>query len=161
MLSKLSIALSKGCIDLQYMNLKVIMMSLAKTSGMKKSGLIGLRIKDLIPINDSYLINTNAGTPEEYTTFCTPKCKEMLDQYLKERKENGEKLTPKSKVFDNDGIEYSKCIEYRKAFVSKLSKSNVSSNDIEKLMGYKNGMKGLYYDPDDMYLFDEYKKAFR
>ena len=35
----------------------------------------------------------------------------------------------------------------------------ISHNDIEKLMGHKNGMKGLYYDPENMDLLAEYKKA--
>jgi len=35
----------------------------------------------------------------------------------------------------------------------------ISSNDIEKLMGHRNNLKGLYYDPENMELFQEYKKA--
>jgi len=35
----------------------------------------------------------------------------------------------------------------------------ISSNDIEKLMGHRNNLKGLYYDPENMDLFQEYKKA--
>ena len=35
----------------------------------------------------------------------------------------------------------------------------VSHNDIEKILGHKNGLKGLYYDPQNLDLFKEYKKA--
>ena len=35
----------------------------------------------------------------------------------------------------------------------------ISSNDIEKLMGHRNNLKGLYYDPENLDLFQEYKKA--
>jgi len=35
----------------------------------------------------------------------------------------------------------------------------ISQNDVEKLIGHKNGLKGLYYDPQDLSLFQEYKKA--
>ena len=57
----------------------------------------------------------------------------------------------------------------RKFFDTALNKAKIKigenelpaihHNDIEKLMGHKNGLKGLYYNPDSDYLFKEYKKA--
>jgi len=57
----------------------------------------------------------------------------------------------------------------RKFFATALNKAKIevghekipaiSQNDIEKMMGHKNGLKGLYYDPQDVSLFQEYKKA--
>jgi len=57
----------------------------------------------------------------------------------------------------------------RKFFATALNRAKIevgdmmipaiSQNDIEKLMGHKNGLKGLYYDPQDLSLFQEYKKA--
>ncbi len=57
----------------------------------------------------------------------------------------------------------------RKFFATSLNRAKIevghmmipaiSENDIEKMMGHKNGLKGLYYDPQDLSLFQEYKKA--
>ena len=57
----------------------------------------------------------------------------------------------------------------RKFFATALNRAKIevghmmipaiSQNDIEKMMGHKNGLKGLYYDPQDLSLFQEYKKA--
>jgi integrase/recombinase XerD len=48
---------------------------------------------------------------------------------------------------------------FRKFFNTQLNKAGVPHNTIEKLMGHKNGLKGLYYTPESSDLFEEYKKA--
>lgn len=48
---------------------------------------------------------------------------------------------------------------FRKFCNTALNKTEVSDNTIEKLMGHKNGLKGLYYSPESSDLFEKYKKA--
>ncbi len=47
----------------------------------------------------------------------------------------------------------------RKFCDTMMNKAKIQSNDIEKMMGHKNGLKGLYYDANHNDLFEEYKKA--
>jgi hypothetical protein len=47
----------------------------------------------------------------------------------------------------------------RKFFDTQLSNSQVHPNAISKMMGHKDGLKGIYYRPETTELFDEYKKA--
>ena len=57
----------------------------------------------------------------------------------------------------------------RKFFATALNRAKIemgqmeipaiSHNDVEKILGHKNGLKGLYYDPQNLDLFKEYKKA--
>jgi len=58
---------------------------------------------------------------------------------------------------------------FRKFFATAVNKAKIevghleipaiNHNDIEKILGHKNGLKGLYYDPQNIDLFKEYKKA--
>ncbi|KEQ56693.1 integrase family protein [Marine Group I thaumarchaeote SCGC RSA3] len=48
---------------------------------------------------------------------------------------------------------------FRKFFNTKLNHAKVHPNDIEKLMGHQNGLKGLYYTPQSKDLFESYKQG--
>jgi len=54
---------------------------------------------------------------------------------------------------------YATALNRAKIEVGHMMIPAISQNDIEKMMGHKNGLKGLYYDPQDLSLFQEYKKA--
>lgn len=74
---------------------------LLSSSGLRIGGLLKLRLKDLTPLPgyDIYRIIVYKKTREQYTTFCTPEARRMLDQYLDFRRRMGEKLTPDSLLF--------------------------------------------------------------
>ncbi len=168
---------------------------LMATTTMRRGALAELKMKDLIPVEDCYLIVEYRGTTSESVTYCTPECRKLIDEYFQYRTDHcGETITPESKVFklnNNDDTKNPKksinaTIElalkkakiqrekvgtnrynialnhgFRKFANTMLHKAKVDSDDIEKLMSHKNGLKGLYYDSTspDIDLFEEYKKA--
>lgn len=172
------------------------MILLIASSGMRRGGYANLKVGDLVPIEDCYVIRVDANTHAEYVTFCTPEARKMTEKYLEQRKESGENITSDSPVFkamtgekeggdrckmvthnicsvikkvklEKDRTTSCKDVRYDKATVhgmrkfcnTQLNKAKLQANDIEKIMGHQNGLKGLYYDPDNKDLFDEYKAA--
>ena len=69
------------------------------SSGMRKGAVVKLRMRDLKPIEDTFLIVVYAGEKEEYVTFMTPESAEILRGYFAQRKAKGEILTDESYVF--------------------------------------------------------------
>ena len=135
-------------------------------------------------------------TTEEYNTFLTPEASNALDQYLHERKSNGEILTEDSPLFReryqlagvkprsitvnsisavvrrsviNASIRgqkkngrYSEQLVhgFRKRFNTILKLNNsVNDNAIEKMMGHKNGLDGVYLQLTTEQLFEEFRKG--
>lgn len=170
---------------------KVIVILIA-CSGLRRGGLVDLKVGNLIPIEDCYVIRVHAGDVAEYVTFCTPECRELIEQYIDQRKNAGEDVTSESVLIQtaddttdhgrNQVITYtlfrllrkarikkekvgknryniSMAHGFRKFFDTALNKAKVPHNDIEKMQGHMNGLKGLYYDPEDTYLFELYKQA--
>jgi integrase len=74
------------------------------SSGLRVGGLVKLQLKDLIPIpkHNIYQITVYKRTREQYTTFCTPETRKVIDQYLNFRERMGEKLTPNSLLFRHE-----------------------------------------------------------
>jgi len=54
---------------------------------------------------------------------------------------------------------FATAVNRAKIEVGHLEIPAINHNDIEKILGHKNGLKGLYYDPQNLDLFKEYKKA--
>jgi len=54
---------------------------------------------------------------------------------------------------------FATAVNRAKIQVGHLEIPAINHNDIEKILGHKNGLKGLYYDPQNLDLFKEYKKA--
>lgn len=135
------------------------------------------------------------GSNEEYWGFLTPEASVALDEYLEERRNDGENISYESPVF-REGYKLGmlaskpistkmaqmvilKCIQkssvrrtktgkrydiqqdhgFRKRFntILKLN-NNINSNIVEKLMGHKNGLDGVYLKPTREECFQEFQK---
>ncbi len=70
-------------------------------SGVREGAIPTLRFQDLKEHEDTYLIIPYRGEKEEYVTFCTPECKNVIDSYIEDKKKRGESTTSKSFVFTN------------------------------------------------------------
>ncbi len=177
------------------LRMKVIVM-LSACSGVRKGGLAHLKVGDLTPLENSYVVRVYTDEIEEYITFCTPETRQIIDQYIEWRKTNGEIITPESMLLQMDstttrtgpnagrdqiithalfmllrkaGIKKEKVGKnrynismahgFRKFFNTQLNKAHVDHNVIEKMMGHKNELKGLYNDAETLDLFEEYQKA--
>jgi len=79
-----------------------IIVVLDACSGVRKGGLAILKVGDLTPIENCYTIKVYADEIEEYTTFCTPECRELIDQYIEWRKTGGEIITSESMLLQMD-----------------------------------------------------------
>lgn len=162
---------------------------LLASSGMRRGGVHDLKFKDMTPIEDCYKFKTYNDDLQRYTTFCTPECREAIDHYIETRKSKGEVITPESHVImpyrknGNRDVEYitaminslvnrtdirqakanryevATCHGFRKFMYTQLNNVEIHPNAIEKLVGHKDGLKHKYNDPDDLKLFEDYKKA--
>lgn len=73
--------------------------SLLASGGMRIGALPFLKLKHLTKKDNCYKIDVYAGTKEHYYTFCTPECRNYIEQYLEFRTRYGEHLTPESPLF--------------------------------------------------------------
>jgi integrase len=73
--------------------------SLLSSGGMRIGALPFLKLKHLTKKDTCYKIDVYAGTKEHYYTFCTPECRNYIEQYLEFRTRYGEHLTPESPLF--------------------------------------------------------------
>ena len=133
---------------------------------------------------------------EEYNTFLTPEASKSLDDYLQQRRKDGEILNDESPLFREfyqlgssniksittkaiHGI-MSRVIKksnlrgqkknnrystqlvhgFRKRFdtILKLNK-DVNDNIIEKMLGHKKGLDGVYFQPTIEQMFNEFKNG--
>lgn len=156
-----------------------------------------LKLQNLVEMPDKCkAVQFYEGSNEEYWGFLTPEASKSLDEYLEERRHDGEKMDENSPIF-REGYKLasltaynisknmaqmllSKCIEkssiqrvrsgcrydiqtahgFRKRFntILKLN-SRVNPNIVEKLMGHKRGLDGVYLTPTREECFEEFKKA--
>jgi integrase len=74
---------------------------LMSSAGLRRGAIQHIRIRDLQRIDKYglYKINVYKKEQEQYTTFCTPECAGLIDQYLEWRQRLGEKLQPNSPLF--------------------------------------------------------------
>ncbi|GBF24697.1 tyrosine recombinase XerC [archaeon MnTg01] len=182
------------------------------SSGVRVGGIAGLRLRNIVDVEDCKLIVVYENEEEEYVTFITPEARKAFEEYIEERKSHGEKITGESYAFIHEKVAHSNFKNYdkykpiteelirqlmlpiiknakidrkrvsgtkryriaevhglRKFFATAVNRAKIevghmeipaiSHNDIEKILGHKNGLKGLYYDPQNLDLFKEYKKA--
>jgi integrase len=68
---------------------------LLTSTGMRVGAVTDLQLGHLKRIEkyNLYQITVYEGSPEEYTTFCTPECAKEIDTYLDYRRKAGEKIT--------------------------------------------------------------------
>jgi len=78
---------------------KCIIMIFSST-GCRVGALCDLRIRDILemPNTECKCLRFYTGFPEEYYGFLTPESTRVLNEYLKERTDHGEKLEPESPV---------------------------------------------------------------
>jgi integrase len=77
---------------------RVLVLLMAST-GMRIGALSDLRLTDLTEIADSHLYKIVVyanSPPDRYYTFCTPECKQAIDNYLDYRRRFGEPLADKA-----------------------------------------------------------------
>ena len=77
------------------------LISLFASSGIRKGGIIDLRIRDLTPIPkyNIYRVTVYARTSERYYTFCTLETRKFIDDYLAWRERLGEGITDNTILF--------------------------------------------------------------
>lgn len=80
---------------------KVIMLLMAST-GMRRGALPLLRKGDLKPVENLYKIIVYRNDPEQYFTFCTPECRQAIDDYFAFRAGANEKIKDTSFVIRTD-----------------------------------------------------------
>jgi integrase len=81
-----------------------VMILIYASTGIRKSAILDLKLKHLkrIPEFNLYKFTIYENSKEEYSTFCSSECKNMIDQYIEHRKQSGEDITPESYLVRND-----------------------------------------------------------
>jgi integrase len=74
---------------------------LMSSAGLRRGAIQYLRLRDITKVKKYclYRINVYKKEQEHYTTFCTPECARLIDQYLEWRQHLGEQLKPNSPLF--------------------------------------------------------------
>jgi integrase len=90
----------KKLIDRASLRDKCIILLMA-SSGMRRGALPHLRLKDIDRIDKYGIIKFNVYKKEQesYTTYCTPECTQVIDQYIRWREKLGEQFTPNTPLF--------------------------------------------------------------
>ena len=75
--------------------------ALMASSGMRRGALPHLRLRDMEHIEkyDILKFNVYKKEQESYTTYCTPECTQLINQYLRWREKLGERFTPDTPLF--------------------------------------------------------------
>lgn len=73
---------------------KTVLLLMA-SAGLRAGAVSELKYGSLVEIEkySLYQINVYTGTRQRYTTFCTPECKNAIDEYIDQRKRYGEEIT--------------------------------------------------------------------
>lgn len=72
---------------------------LMASSGLRLGALPLLKLKH---IENNKLVRVYENSREEYYTFITPECSSLIQEYIKYRQRNGEKVTPEAYLIRND-----------------------------------------------------------
>lgn len=81
------------------------MILLMSSAALRVGAVATLRVKDLEPINKYNLYKVTVYTKSiksRYFSFCTPECRNTIDQYIEHRKRWGECITDDSPLFRTD-----------------------------------------------------------
>lgn len=125
------------------------LISLLSSSGMRRAGIIDLRIKDLLPITkyNIYRVTVYARTPDHYYTFCTPETRKYIDDYLAWRERLGEKLSDNSILFRKE-FDIRDSFEVRNN-IKRLTHSGVTS--IVRELSYDLGIRQVQHLTEDLH----------
>jgi len=85
----------QNCKDLRNRAIVLFM----SASGVRIGAFPYLKIKDIQPIEDCKSVLVYSGEIDEYTTFLTPEATKAFDEYIEQRKRNGEYLDDNSPAF--------------------------------------------------------------
>lgn len=113
------------------------MILMMASAGLRRGALPNLRLKDLQKIEKYglYKIIVYKRDQEQYTTFCSPECARLIDQYLAWRERLGEKLQPESILFRR---------EFNTTSLIRISKPRpLESNSIIRIMSILLDKTGL------------------
>ena len=108
------------------------------STGMRIGAIPDLRLEHLTKIENYslYQITVYQGHPEEYITFCTPECRNAIDNYLNYRERCGEILAPKSPLF-REQFDVNDLEQIRK------KAKTIVENTITKMLGKKLHLAGI------------------
>ena len=108
------------------------------STGIRIGGIPDLRLEHLTKIEkySLYQITVYQGHSEEYITFCTPECRNAIDNYLNYRERCGEILTPKSPLF-REQFDVNDLEQIRK------KAKTIVENTITKMLGKKLHLAGI------------------
>jgi integrase len=108
------------------------------STGIRIGGIPDLRLEHLTKIEkySLYQITVYQGHSEEYITFCTPECRNAIDNYLNYRERCGEDLTPKSPLF-REQFDVNDLEQIRK------KAKTIVENTITKMLGKKLHLAGI------------------
>ena len=108
------------------------------STGIRIGGIPDLRLEHLTKIEkySLYQITVYQGYSEEYITFCTPECRNAIDNYLNYRERCGEDLTPKSPLF-REQFDVNDLEQIRK------KAKTIVENTITKMLGKKLHLAGI------------------
>ena len=75
-----------------------MMIAIFVSTGIRKSAIVDLKLKHLkkIPEYGLYKVTVYDNTKDEYYTFTTTECANMIDEYIEYRKNTGERITSES-----------------------------------------------------------------
>jgi len=165
------------------------------SSGVRVGAVTDLKISHISDMPDNCkMVLVYEDTKDEYVTFLTPEASKALDDYLNQRRSDGEILNADSPLFRSrytivgiksrpsttksfqttiiralrkanlrgdikNGRYKTQAVHgFRKRFntILKLNK-NVNDNAIEKMIGHKNGLDGVYLQITKEKLFEEFR----
>ena len=81
-----------------------VMVLIYSSTGIRKSAILDLKLKHItkVPEFNLYKFTIYENSKEEYTTYCTPECASIIDEYIEHRKQAGEDITLESYLVRND-----------------------------------------------------------
>lgn len=92
-------------LDISDLRMKICILLMA-SGGMRLGAVPFIKMKHLEKVDNLYKITVYENSNEEYFTFITPECSNFIDEYLKYRLRNGEKVAQESHVIRNEFDSY-------------------------------------------------------
>jgi integrase len=124
------------------------------STGIRKAALIEIRLRHLRRIDNVYQFTIYENTKDEYITFCTPECASLIDSYIEQRKQVGEKITDESFLLRNDfGFRGGQATARKPKPVTSASLDTVMQTLLEKTNMYK-----VNHETEN-YKYQRHKKA--
>jgi len=107
--------------------------------------------------------HSNFENYDKYKPITEALIRQLMLPIIKNAKIDRKKITGTNRyrIAEVHGLRkfFATAVNRAKIEVGHMEIPAISHNDIEKILGHKNGLKGLYYDPQNLDLFKEYKKA--